>query len=336
MLGDLGAEVVRIERPGFADQTQHDPVMRNRRVCVLDLKRESDVGALLRLAARADVLIEGNRPGVAERLGFGPDVCLAANPRLVYARMTGWGQTGPLSLRAGHDLNYVSITGALNAIGRAGERPVVPLNLVGDYGGGSMFLVQGILAALVERSSSGRGQVIDVAMVDGVSILSQQILSLTELGRWNPTRGSNTLDGGAPYYDVYECADGKYVAVAALEARFYEQLLHGLGLSAGDAPTRDDASQWPSLRSLFTRIFLERSRDEWTAVFEETDACVSPVLDFHEAREHPHLRARTARVNIDGMSQAAPAPRFSRTPSSLPSPPSRTAAPIEDLIAEWA
>lgn len=336
MLGDLGADVIRIERPGYDfDQEPADFVLRNRRIVILDLKLDSDLADLLSLVAEADVLIEGFRPGVAERLGFGPDASTESNPRLVYARMTGWGQSGPLATRAGHDLNYIAITGALNAIGRQGHPPTVPINLVGDYGGGSMLLVQGVLAALVERSVSGRGQVIDVAMVDGASILVQQILSLHRLGRWNAERGTNTLDGGAPFYDTYECADGKFVAVGALEPQFYRELLRGLELNADELPDRDDVTQWPALRHIFTELFKQRTRVEWTAVFEATDACVSPVLDFDEAEHHAHLTARSTRIEIDGLSQAAPAPRFSRTPAPAPTAPPRHMAIASDIMAGW-
>jgi alpha-methylacyl-CoA racemase len=336
MLGDLGADVVRVERPGYDfDREKPDFVLRNRRIVILDLKLDSDLRDLLGLVAEADVLVEGFRPGVAERLGFGPDVCIGSNPRLVYARMTGWGQSGPLAARAGHDLNYISVTGALNAIGRPGQPPTVPINLVGDYGGGSMLLVQGVLAALVERSASGRGQVVDIAMVDGASILVQQILSLHQLGKWKTERGTNTLDGGAPFYDTYECADGKFVAVGALEPQFYRELLRGLQLDKDELPNRDDAAQWPALRSIFTTRFRQRSRDEWTAVFEATDACVSPVLDFDEAEHHGHLASRGTRIEIDGLSQAAPAPRFSRTPAPMPAAPPRQEVAAADVGAEW-
>ena len=335
MLGDLGADVVRIERPGHTFAEQADFVLRNRRIVVLDLKGAGGLADLLALAAEADVLIEGFRPGVAERLGFGPDTCTAANPRLVYARMTGWGQDGPLAQRAGHDLNYISLTGALNAIGRPGQPPTVPINLVGDYGGGSMLLVQGVLAALVERSRSGQGQVLDVAMIDGASVLVQQILSLHQQGQWNAERGTNTLDGGAPFYGTYECADGRFVAVGALEPQFYRELLHGLELEAGEVPDRNDPSEWPALRRTFSEVFRQRSRDEWSSVFEETDACVSPILDFDEADQHRHVVARRTRVELDGVSQAAPAPRFSRTPAPVPSSPPRQTVAAADVVAGW-
>lgn len=335
MLGDLGADVVRVERLGYSFDQEPDFVLRNRRILTLDLKTDDGLNDVLKLVAEADVLIEGFRPGVAERLGFGPTVCCGINPRLVYARMTGWGQDGPLSPLAGHDINYISITGALHAVGRHGERPVVPINLVGDYGGGSMLLVQGVLAALVERASSGHGQVVDVAMVDGASILVQQLLSLQHLGLWRDDRGSNILDGGAPWYDTYECSDGKYVAVGALEPQFYRELLQTLELDESDLPSRDDVMNWPTIRARFGDVFARLSRDEWTAVFEGSDACVSPVLNFHEAAQHPHIQARSTRVTIDGIDQAAPAPRFSRSPATEPTPPPRHGETADDILATW-
>ncbi|MFC7504904.1 CaiB/BaiF CoA transferase family protein [Nocardioides sp. GCM10030258] len=336
MLADLGADVVRVERPGYDfNQPRPDTVLRGRRIVVLDLKSEEGLAALTTLAGAADVLIEGFRPGVAERLGFGPTVCTDLNQRLVYARMTGWGQSGPLAQRAGHDLNYISLTGALNAIGPSGSKPVVPINLVGDYGGGSMVLVQGVLSALVERSVSGLGQVVDVAMVDGTAVLVQQILSLHERGLWSATRGSNTLDGGAPFYDTYECSDGKHLAVGALEPQFYRELLAGLELEVHTLPDRDDPAQWPALRAVFTELFRQRPRDEWASLFEDTDACVTPVLDFDEAARHHHLVARSTRIDVEGVSQAAPAPRFDRTPSSVPSPPPTAATTTAEVLTDW-
>jgi alpha-methylacyl-CoA racemase len=259
------------------------------------------------------VLLEGYRPGVMERLGLGPDECIARNPRLVYARMTGWGQHGPLAPRAGHDINYISLTGALHAIGRAGERPVPPLNLVGDFGGGSMFLVVGVLAALWEAQRSGQGQVIDAAMVDGTSVLAQMIWSLLGQGAWTDERGANLLDGQAPFYDTYTCADGGHVAVGALEPQFYAALLDGLGLDPAELPAQDDRDRWPELRSRFADVFAGRSRDEWAERFAATDACVTPVLSFTEAASHQHLAARSTIVAPEGVQQASPAPRFSRT-----------------------
>lgn len=336
MLGDLGADVLRVERPA---NDQHPPpadfVLRNRRRIVADLKSPENVDRVRALVALADVVVEGFRPGVAERLGLGPDECTKINPRVVYARMTGWGQTGPLSARAGHDINYISLTGALHAIGGAGHRPTVPLNLVGDYGGGSTFLVTGVLAALVERARSGRGQVLDIAIVDGVNVLINQILSLHRSGQWTVGRGQNTLDGGAPYYDTYECGDGRYLAVGALEPRFYAQLLEGLGLDGEQLPTQTDVTGWPILRARFTEVIKTRTREEWTALFAGTDACVTPVLDFAEAPEHPHLKARGVHVNVEGVSQASPAPRFSRTPAPIPTPPPSHPIAFEDVLAAW-
>ena len=322
ILADLGADVVRIDRPRgralqLGEEGARDVVLRGRPAILLDLKREADLDRLRELAGTADVLLEGLRPGVAERLGIGPDALLEANPRLVYGRITGWGQDGPLASTAGHDLNYLGLTGALHAMGRPGEPPAPPLNLVADFGGGSMLLVLGVLAALVERGSSGRGQVVDAAMVDGVALLSQMTLALTAMGVWRPDRGTNLLDGGAPFYDTYACADGEYVAVGALEPQFYAALLDGLGLDPADLPDQQDRSGWPVLRRVFTAAFAGRTRDEWAERFAGTDACVTPVLSFEEAAAHPHLAARSTYVRRDGVLQAAAAPRFSRTPGTL-------------------
>jgi alpha-methylacyl-CoA racemase len=337
VLADLGADVVRIDRPAgtshLGDAGSPDPTLRGRRLVAADLKTPAGVTAVLRLVERADVLIEGYRPGVAERLGVGPAECHARNPRLVYARMTGWGQDGPLARRAGHDINYISLTGALHAIGRTGERPVPPLNLVGDFGGGSMLVLIGVLAALWEADRSGRGQVVDAAMVDGVSLLAQMIWSLLGQGAWVDERAANLLDGHAPFYDTYTCADGKHVAVGALEPQFYAQLLAGLGLDPSVTPAQDDRDRWPELRTTFRHVFALRTRDEWDEVFRDTDACVSPVLSFTEAIEHPHLAARSTVVAPNGVRQAAPAPRFSRTPARLP--PLPHAEDVEAVLADW-
>jgi alpha-methylacyl-CoA racemase len=327
LLADLGADVVRVERPpgrktslqltpGAADQ-----MLRGRRSVALDLKDPSDRETVLQLVERADVLVEGLRPGVTERLGVGPAACHARNPRLIYARMTGWGQHGPLADRAGHDINYIALTGVLHAVGNAGGKPVPPLNLVGDFGGGSMFLVVGVLAALWERERSGVGQVVDAAMVDGVSVLAQMFWSFRASGLWTDQRGSNLLDSGAPFYDTYACADGHYVAVGALEPQFYAALLEGLGLPEQDLPGQWDRAGWPVLRKRLTDVFASRSRDEWIAVFEETDACVAPVLSFTEVPTHPHIAARGTVIELDGVPQAAPAPRFSRSCPDRPAPP---------------
>ena len=318
ILADLGADVVRVGRPGEQRPVEADHLLRGRDNITVDVKQPAGRDLVLGLAEHADVFVEGGRPGVMERLGLGPDACLARNPALVYARMTGWGQTGPLAGRAGHDINYIGLTGVLNAIGHAGERPVPPLNLVGDFGGGSMFLVTGILAALWERDRSGRGQVIDAAMVDGTGVLAQLVWTMRAAGRWSEERGGNLLDSGAPFYDTYRCADGGFVAVGALEPAFYAALLDGLGLAGEELPAQYDTAAWPALRARFADAFAGRTRDAWERVFAGTDACVTPVLSFAEAPGHPHLAARGAFLDLAGVTQPAPAPRFSR---SRPGPP---------------
>lgn len=340
VLADLGADVVRIERPpsvsgsGIIGRAQQQG--RGSRTVAADLKAEHGRDTVLRLAANADVLIEGYRPGVAERLGVGPEHCRAVNPRLIYGRVTGWGQTGPLAHRAGHDINYIGLTGILNAIGRQGERPVPPLNLVGDYGGGSMLLLVGVLAALWERERSGQGQVVDAAMVDGTGLLAHLVWVMYGGGDWTAERGANTLDGGAPFYDTYECADGHYVAVGALEPQFYAALLQGLGLDAAELPEQWDRAGWPKLRDRFTAAFLARPRDRWVEVFTDVDACVTPVLSFDEAPRHPHLADRRALVELDGITQPGPAPKFSRTVPDIPvAVRDRGYSDIEAVLADW-
>jgi alpha-methylacyl-CoA racemase len=339
VLGDLGADVVRVERPagGLAvGDPARDALLRNRRSVAADVKTPAGLALVLDLVARADVLIEVFRPGVAERLGIGPDDCLARQPRLVYARMTGWGQDGPWARHAGHDLNYLALTGALHSFGRAGGPPVFPVNLVADFGGGSMLVLVGILAALVERQRSGRGQVVDAAMVDGVGLLSQMLWSLRGQGLWSDERGTNLLDGGAPFYDVYPCADGRHVAVGALEPQFYGALLAGLGLADAGLPDQHDRSGWPTLRTAFSAAFARRDRDDWVAAFAGTDACVTPVLAPGEVADHPHLSARGSLVEVDGVLQAAPAPRFSRTPAAPPAPPSPPGGDARAVLADWS
>lgn len=339
VLGDLGADVVRVERPSgglrIATSDTRDQLLRNRRSVAADLKTSQGRDLVLRLAERADILIEGFRPGVAERLGVGPQDCVTRNPRLVYGRITGWGQDGPLSARAGHDINYISLTGALHAVGHSDSRPVPPLNLVGDYGGGSMLLVVGVLAALWERDRSGRGQVVDAAMVDGASLLMQMTWALRGVSSWTDARGANQLDSGAPFYDTYECADGRYVAVGALEPQFYSALLAGLGLAEVDLPDRSDRGNWPELRTRFAAVFKSRDRDEWAATFEATDACVTPVLSLEEVADHPHMAQRQALITVDGVLQAAPAPRFSRTPTSTPTAPRDSGQDNDQVLADW-
>ncbi|WP_354643044.1 CaiB/BaiF CoA transferase family protein [Kitasatospora camelliae] len=309
VLADLGADVLRVDRAdgrrSFA--AWHTVLDRGRRSVALDLKDPAGREELLALTDGADVLVEGFRPGVAERLGLGPEVCLERNPRLVYGRMTGWGQDGPLARTPGHDINYLALTGALDAIGEADGAPVPPVNLLGDFAGGGMFLVAGVLAAVIERERSGRGQVVDAAIVDGAGAMLGMLVAMLAAGEWRPARGVNLLDGGAPFYGCYPCADGRYVAVGALEERFYAALLDGLELDPAALPDRDCPAHWPKLRALFAERFARRDRDAWAARFEGTEACVTPVLTVHEAAQHPHHLARKS-------GPATPAPRFSRTP----------------------
>ncbi|HEY2450367.1 MAG TPA: CaiB/BaiF CoA-transferase family protein [Mycobacterium sp.] len=332
ILGDLGADVVRIDRPGASGA---DPMLRNRRFVVADLKSEQGRELVLKLVAKADVLIEGYRPGVTERLGLGPDDCAKVNERLVYARMTGWGQTGPRSQQAGHDINYISLNGVLHSIGRVNERPVPPLNLVGDFGGGSMFLLLGILSALWERQSSGKGQVVDAAMVDGSSVLVQMMWGMREMGMWADERGTNMLDGGAPYYDTYECADGRYVSVGAIESQFYAAMLDGLGLDPADLPAQNDRSRWSELRARFTEVFASKDRDHWAKVFADSDACVTPVLAFGEVESEPHITERNTFYRVGNGLQPLPAPRFSRSAPDQPRPPRQPGSDTEAVLNDW-
>jgi alpha-methylacyl-CoA racemase len=336
LLADLGADVIRVERPGGAvspGTRETDLLTRGRPSVALDLKQPAAVEAVLALVEDADLLVEGMRPGAMERLGLGPDDCLARNPRLVYGRMTGWGQDGPLALTAGHDLNYVSIAGALHGLGQDVERPHFPTNLVGDFGGGSTYLVIGLLAALLEARVSGRGQVVDAAIVDGTAHLSAMFASMLASGFAQERRAANLLDGGVPYYDLYETADGRHMSVGPLEPKFYAVLVEKLDLV--DAPDRDDPARWPMLREMLTRRFLERTQAEWTELFDGTDACVAPVLPLTEAAEHPHLKARGTYVDRDDVLQPAPAPRFSRTEATLTSGPSVPGGDTRDALTAW-
>src|SRR5215469_5822426 len=335
VLADLGADVLRVDRAdqcGPQARAPVDPLIRGRRSIGLNLKDPAGVDLLLRLTDDADVLVEGFRPGVAERLGLGPEKCERRNPRLIFARMTGWGQEGPLSPTAGHDIDYIAISGALHPIGRAGERPVPPLNLVGDFGGGGMLLAIGVLAALVERAASGRGQVVDAAMVDGSALLTSFIYGLRARGAWRDERGVNLLDGGAPFYDTYATADGRYIAVGALEPQFYAALLKGLGLDGTDLPAQMDMARWPTLRERFAETFATRTRDEWADVFAGTDACVAPVLSPAEAPSHPHNAARGTFTDVGGIIQPAPAPRFGRSAVDKPDPPRRPGANTDEVL----
>jgi alpha-methylacyl-CoA racemase len=339
ILGDLGADVVRVERPGTVPGIQapasNDFLLRNRRSVAANLKSDEDRDLVLRLISKADVLIEGYRPGVTERLGLGPEDCAKVNKRLIYARMTGWGQTGPRSQQAGHDINYISLNGVLHAIGRAGERPVPPLNLAGDFGGGSMFLLVGILAALWERERSGKGQVVDAAMVDGSSVLATMIWAFRHMGMWSDERGTNMLDTGAPYYDTYECADGRYVAVGSIEPQFYAELIEKLGLDSAVLPGQNDVARWPELRAILTGKFAEHDRDHWATVFAGSDACVTPVLSFGEVETEAHNTERDTFYSENGSLFPAPAPRFSRTSPGTPRAPGVPGADTEAVLRDW-
>jgi alpha-methylacyl-CoA racemase len=333
LLADMGAEVLRIVRPG-AKVDPHDILSRGRSSVEIDVRATGMTEHVLEMIGSADVLIEGFRPGVMERLGLGPDVCLARNPRLVYGRMTGWGQHGPLAHCAGHDLNYIAITGALHAIGRSGEAPVPPLNYIGDFGGGGMLLAFGVLAALHETWRSGKGQVIDAAMTDGAVLLSAMILGFKAAGQWSNQRGENLLDGGAHFYDTYACADGKYVAVGAIEPQFYATLRELCGIADDPAfDAQNETARWPLLKLRLADMFRSRTRDEWCVLLEGSDACFAPVLDWDEAATHPHNEARGTFVEIDGIVQPAPAPRFSRTPAAVPR--MRASESADTLLCRW-
>jgi alpha-methylacyl-CoA racemase len=336
-LADYGADVVRIDRPGgeqLGRPDATDPMLRGRRRVEANLKCDEGKQTLFRLVEHADVLLEGYRPGVAERLGVGPADLHAINPKLVYARATGWGQQGPYANWGGHDINYLSLTGALNALGRRDECPPPPLNLVGDYGGGSMLLLTGLLAAVWHAERTGQGQVVDAAMVDGVVSLSQKIWSFLAQDRWTDERDNNMIDGHAPWYRTYRCADGKFMAVGAVEAKFYANLLLGLGLDAADLPAQRDESGYPELTKRIEDAFATRTRDEWAAIFDELDACTTPVLSWGEAPHHPQIAERASIVHAHGAYQAAPAPRFSGTPLDLPEP-MQDPIPVDDVLKGW-
>jgi alpha-methylacyl-CoA racemase len=337
LLADMGADVLLLDRPvatdlGLKRERRHDIMMRGKRSVTLDLKGDSSKEAALQLIARADALIEGFRPGVMERLGLGPDAALARNPRLVYGRMTGWGQDGPLAPRAGHDINYIALAGVLHAFGRKGEAPVPPLNLVGDFGGGGMLLGFGVACALLEAGRSGRGQVVDAAMVEGASLLAAMFSGFLATGDWSEERGSNILDTGAPWYNVYETKDGKYVSIGAIEGRFYDELLTRLELSR---LPQNDRARWPEMKKIFSDKFKTKTRDEWCRVFEGSDACFAPVLSFTESRQDPHNRARKSVVAVGGVEQPAPAPRFSRTPAAVRQAPPERGAGGAQALRDW-
>ncbi len=340
LLADMGADVLRVDRTEPVDLgVRLDPrfnlLTRGRRSVAIDLKRAEGLAAAKRLVTRADALIEGFRPGVTERLGLGPEACLALNPRLVYGRVTGWGQEGPLSAAAGHDIDYIALAGALGAIGPRDGAPVPPLNLLADYGGGGLYLAFGVLCALLETRASGRGQVIDAAMVDCVASLLASTFGQLAAGTWTEARGSNALDGGAPWYAAYETADGKHVAVGAIEPKFYAELLRRLGLDPASLPAQHDRAGWPMLRERLARVFRSKTRDEWCAILEGTDACFAPVLGLAEAPRHRHNRARGTFVEIDGVTQPAPAPRFSRTPGAVRAGPALPGQHTDEALRDW-
>ncbi len=340
MLADMGAEVLKLDRAQSAsasrrEQAAFDLLNRGRRSVAIDLKHAEGAALALRLVERSDALIEGFRPGVMERLGLGPEVCLDRNPRLVYGRMTGWGQDGPLAQVAGHDINYIALAGALDAIGRRGEAPVPPLNLVGDFGGGGMLLAFGIVCALLERDRSGRGQVVDAAMVDGAAALMTLMHGMRQAGFWTDERGANLLDTGAHFYDVYETADGKYVSVGSIEPQFYAELVKRLGIQAGELANQMDRSRWPEMKERVAKLFKTRTRDEWCEIMEGSDICFAPVLSMAEAPEHPHNRARGTFVRVGDSVQPAPAPRFDRTPPEIQGPPPWAGQHTEEALADW-
>lgn len=326
LMADLGATVIRVDRKepsglGVERPRRFDVVLRNRKSIRVDLKDPAGVALVLDLVAKADALIEGFRPGVTERLGLGPEACLARNPKLVYARATGWGQEGPLAHAAGHDLNYIAVTGVLNGIGRAGQPPAIPLNVIGDYAGGAAYCALGIVAALLESRSSGKGQVVDAAIVDGVASMMAVLVGMRGAGMSRPERSSNLLDSGAPFYEVYECADGKFISIAPLEQKFYLQLLARLDIDPARLGEKMDPANWPEIRRVLSAKFKSRTRADWTRLLEGSDVCFAPVLDLEEAYEHPHLKARGTFIEVDGVMQPAPAPRFSRTAPAKPQPP---------------
>nr|WP_222131893.1 CaiB/BaiF CoA-transferase family protein [Pseudonocardia sp. C8] len=340
LLADLGADVVRIERPpGYDGGAPVDPrfdlLHRSRRAARLDLKNPDAVQAVLRLVEQADALVEGFRPGVAEKLGLGPDECRALNPRLVYGRMTGWGQEGPLAQAPGHDLNYISLTGVVHSIGERGGPPVIPLNLVGDFGGGALYLALGVVSAVLEARQSGEGQVVDAAMVDGSASLMTAMYGFRAAGYWTDRRGTNRLDSGAPWYHVYETRDGGWIGIGANEARFWRNTLRFLGLAEDEMPDQHDQRHWPEVTERLAAVFRTRDRDEWCALAERQDLCLAPVLSMAEAPQHPHLRARETFVEVHGVVQPAPAPRFSRTPGAIGDPPAEPGRHTDEVLGDW-
>ena len=340
LLSDMGADVLRVDRTapsglGIASEPKYDVLTRGRRSISIDLKQPEGVETVLRLADKADALIEGFRPGVAERLGIGPEVCHKRNPKLVYGRMTGWGQDGPIAHSAGHDINYIALAGALAAIGRPGGPPSPPLNLVGDFGGGAMFLAFGVLAGIIEAQKSGQGQVVDVSMVEGAAYLATPMFGMLARGYWSTERGTNILDSGAHFYDAYECKDGKSISIGSIEPKFYAELLEKTGLEGEELPPQMDRAQWPAMKQKLTAVFKTKTRDEWCAIMEGTDICFAPVLDFSEAPQHPHNKARGSFVEIEGVTQPGPAPKFSRTKPEVQRRPPLLGEHTREALADW-
>ena len=334
LLSDLGADVVRIDRKGGRGGAKSDVTARGRRSVALDLKNPASIEACLKLVETADVLFEGFRPGVMERLGLGPDVVLKRNPKIVYGRMTGWGQTGPYANAAGHDMNYIAISGALHAIG-LGDKPIPPLNLVGDFGGGALYLAFGILAGVIHARSSGQGQVIDCAMSDGAASLMAMFYGFKASGMWTDNRRDNMLDGGAHFYDTYQCSDGKWISIGSIEPQFYALLLEKTGITDPAFQQQMDRAQWPALKAKLAEVIKTKSRDEWCAIMDATDVCFAPVLDLNETASHPHNAARQTFVEIEGVVQPAPAPRFSATPGAIQAPPPAVGAHNDEAFADW-
>jgi len=340
LLADLGADVVRVDRSsnvtgGDPATPPNDITGRGRRSIGVDLKNPDGVGTVLDLVENADALLEGFRPGVMERLGLGPDVCLERNPRLVFGRMTGWGQEGPYAHTAGHDINYIALAGVLEPMGRAGQPPTPPLNLVGDFGGGGMLLAFGVVAAILEAKTSGSGQVVDAAMIDGAASLMTMTWSFRHMGIWHDERGTNMLDTGAHFYDTYETADGRYVSIGSIEPQFYAELLRHTGMDGEDLPWQHDRSQWPAVKERFAEVFRSKTRDQWCEIMEGTDVCFAPVLTMEEAPSHPHIAQRGTYTEVAGLTQPAPVPRFSRTPGAVARPPAHAGQHTDEVLGEW-